>query len=383
MTVDNETILIFYGNKFDTPLLTEQYFLRYLSAQKKVICFEYPQFSNLFNILLKKIKLISRPNDNLIIYHSFGIIPFGRTFRLANFINHNLNFLVLKLILDIYTINLKIITYTPELVYLLKYDEINNSKIIYYVVDRYLSFPVWKNIFQKNQFKFLEDKLLKICSTVICNSEATYNLYKRRHVHLKLFNQPSGINFNSQKLIKNRYIPVDIIGISRPIAGCIGSLYDWKLDINLLKVLLFTFPKISFILIGDLKISRKLLYTLESYKNFFYLGYKNIDDIPYYIKSFDICIIPYSLNKARYAFPTKIYEYLFSGKPVVTTSLSSIRNMNKNRLIYWSKNYKEFIYNVQKAVKEKTKLSTINKRRHFALINSWPERLNDFIKIIS
>jgi len=56
------------------------------------------------------------------------------------------------------------------------------------------------------------------------------------------------------------------------------------------------------------------------------IGPRPYEELPRYIKAFDVCIIPFlTTGVGSHSFPMKFFEYLASGKPVVTTPLPALR----------------------------------------------------------
>lgn len=375
------TYLIFLSGQFDSKLPTVQDLVTSISKYKQVICFEYPQFSNLIDIITLRKKLIYHVSNNLIVYHSVGVFPYGRSISIINFINHYLNYLILSFFIKLNFTNLKIITITPEVYYLSRFEEIRHSDITYFVEEDYTSLPFWGNRSQKKQFKELEKKFLPHCKRVITNSQPIFNKYTRLHKKVLLFLQPSNISEYLKDKSDIDIEPFDLRSIPRPIAGFIGSFYDWKIDMDLYYKLLNKYPKISFVVIGLTNISTELRKKLENKKNFYYLGYRSRRKLPLYLKQFNICLIPYSVQKAYYAFPTKIFEYLVFGKPVVTTALQSIKFLKQKQLIYWSENNQQFIYNVKKALNEKKDNKLITQRRIESLKNCWGNKIFEFMHL--
>ena len=48
-------------------------------------------------------------------------------------------------------------------------------------------------------------------------------------------------------------------------------------------------------------------------------------DLPRYAAAFDVCLVPFALNEAtEYVNPTKVLEYLATGRPVVSTPIEDI-----------------------------------------------------------
>lgn len=116
-------------------------------------------------------------------------------------------------------------------------------------------------------------------------------------------------------------IPEDMKALTdRPIVGYIGALLDIRLDISLLVYLAKSRPAWNFLLIGpeDEAFAGSELHT---FPNVFFLGKKENNLVPAYIRYFDVCINPQIRNSiTEENFPLKINEYLAMGKPTVATS---------------------------------------------------------------
>lgn len=374
--------LVLLGGKFGNKLPTVQDLVISLSKYKSVICFEYPEFKNFIKVILGKEKLYYSFSHELFIYHSIGILPFGRSIPLFNKINHIINYLVLYICKKLHNFNLKIITITPEVYYLFVFRQINKSSLYYFIEEKYVSLPYWDNYFQKRQFIHLENKLIPLCRKLVVNSQPVYNIYSKLHNKVIIFSQPSNISAYLNLKTYQVKRPIDLPSVKKPIAGFIGSFYDWKVDIQLFYDLVKEYSNLSFVVIGLTNLTKEWQKKFSILDNFYFLGHRDRKKLPYYVYHFNICLIPYSIKKARYAFPTKIFEYLALGKPVITTSLLSVKYLMNKRLIYWSKTNQEFMKNINKAIYEKYNKDLIIQRREEALLNSWDNRIMHFINLI-
>lgn len=66
----------------------------------------------------------------------------------------------------------------------------------------------------------------------------------------------------------------------------------------------------------------------KSLPNLRYLGCKPYQELPVYLQSSTVCIIPFLLEPVTVATnPIKMYEYLASGKPVISTDIPEARNV--------------------------------------------------------
>src|SRR5690606_21091059 len=65
--------------------------------------------------------------------------------------------------------------------------------------------------------------------------------------------------------------------------------------------------------------------TLPRRPNIHYLGMKRYEQLPDYLASWQVAMLPFARNDAtRFVSPTKIPEYLAAGRPVVSTSIRDV-----------------------------------------------------------
>jgi glycosyltransferase involved in cell wall biosynthesis len=88
---------------------------------------------------------------------------------------------------------------------------------------------------------------------------------------------------------------------------------------------------------------------LPQAENIHWLGQRSYDELPRYVKGFDVCLMPFALNEAtEYINPTKTLEYMAAGKPIVSTAVADvIRNFTP--IVTVAKTHDEFIDAVAKA----------------------------------
>lgn len=378
--------IILLGGSFHNDIRrTEQFLPHYLSKYGKVICFEYPQFLKLFLIIVGKLKLIEKVTPNLCIYHSFGLLPFGRTFTLINKLNHKINFFLFKFLYNNKRKKYNLISFTPEAYFFAQHFR-SISQINYFIIDNYISLPFWDNPLQKKQFKYLEKRMLKITDKVIVVSPNLYSYYERIHNSVIYFRLPAELSPYLKYSVKTKGAKqLDLLNIKKPIAGFLGALYDWRIDIGFLNRVIRTYPDVSFVFLGTLRIKNQKHKkdALFKQKNFYYLGNKPQEDLPPFLSAFDVCLIPYKTDKyGKSAFPVKIIEYLAMGKPVVTTALPAFKYLRDKDLIYWAKTEEEFIHLLKCALSEKKTPKLVKRRVEEARKNSWEERIKEFITII-
>jgi hypothetical protein len=154
------------------------------------------------------------------------------------------------------------------------------------------------------------------------------------------------------------------MGFSNPVIGYVGALGHWVDSELIIKLA----QKNKVVLIGPEFGMKKI-----SHPNIAQLGMKDYKTLPGYIKNMDVLIIPFLLNDITNATnPIKMYEYLATGKPVVTTALPEALLYKE---VYTSKNDNEFIHLTEKALKGYfNSPELVSARKKIAMNNSWKNR---------
>jgi glycosyltransferase involved in cell wall biosynthesis len=116
--------------------------------------------------------------------------------------------------------------------------------------------------------------------------------------------------------------PDDLQGIKRPMIGYVGVISE-RIDFGLVEFLAQNRKDYSFVFVGPFYGNvGDWVRRLKRLKNVFFLGERHYDEIPNYIASFDVCIIPHIVDEFTLSNdPMKVYEYIYAGKPVVSTGI--------------------------------------------------------------
>lgn len=213
-----------------------------------------------------------------------------------------------------------------------------------------------------------EDFLVRNSDIVFSSSKLLLekNLLKRNESFL-VKNGTEFLHFN--KIFRNG----ELNNIKNPIIGYYGAINDW-FDMEIIRYCAEKKPEWNFVLIGgtDNNNFEKDKLILSNLKNVFFLGEKKYSDLPGYIGYFDVCIIPFKLIPLTMATnPVKFYEYISSGKPVVSVDLPEL--ILYKDICYLSKSKEDFLKNIEIALKEND-IKLKNKRIEVAKENSWDTR---------
>ncbi|HEX8282924.1 MAG TPA: glycosyltransferase [Pyrinomonadaceae bacterium] len=170
-------------------------------------------------------------------------------------------------------------------------------------------------------------------------------------------------------------------GLPRPVIGYVGGIHKF-FDVEMLTAMARARPEWSFVLVGPLQTSPGELKRLP---NVHLAGQKPHEELPDYIRGFDVGIVPYLFNTyTATVVPTKINEYLAMGKPVVSTNLPEVSNFNgKHGVIITSPNRpKEFVASIERALLTGGEESSVTRRREVAALNDWEARYERMSRLI-
>ncbi|MBL0938125.1 MAG: UDP-galactopyranose mutase [Gemmatimonadaceae bacterium] len=167
----------------------------------------------------------------------------------------------------------------------------------------------------------LESQLLAIADMVFTGGFSLFDSKKDRHPHVHLM--PSSVDREHFAQARSLLaIPDDMRTIPEPRIGFFGVI-DERMDLSLLEHLADVHPDWSLILIGPLaKIEES---DLPRRANIHYLGPKRYEQLPSYLKGWEVAIMPFAVNDStRFISPTKTPEYLAGGRPIVSTRIADV-----------------------------------------------------------
>jgi glycosyltransferase involved in cell wall biosynthesis len=126
------------------------------------------------------------------------------------------------------------------------------------------------------------------------------------------------------------------------------------MDFDLLKTLSTERPSWSIVILGLVQTSAQEqvmeIMRDSSFKNIYFLGYKGYDELPLYLKHFDVSIIPYKLNRSTITmYPKKVHEILAVGKPIVSSGMPELRSLRE--VISIATSPREFVEMVEAELK--------------------------------
>lgn len=165
-----------------------------------------------------------------------------------------------------------------------------------------------------------EAHLLAMADLVFTGGRSMYEARKDRHEHVYCF--ASGVDVQHYAPSEARATPATIAAIPQPRLGYFGVL-DERIDWQLIATIGEQRPDWHWVLIGPT--AKVEPADLPQAPNIHYLGQQSYADLPAFLQSFDLAVMPFALNEATlFISPTKTLEYLAGDKLVISTSVPDV-----------------------------------------------------------
>ncbi len=197
------------------------------------------------------------------------------------------------------------------------YQQLQSRHLVVDAIDNMLKIPQFSAI--KPELNNCYDVIRQNATMVFSNTIETTTWLSRQDA--SAIYVPNGVDFHRFRSTDNK-VPNDLKKLSKPIVGYAGKMQE-EFDVELLKSAALIFPNVTFVCIGQL-LNPTWMKPLWELPNVKYLGDKHYDLLPSYLANFDVCMIPYNLERQHANDPIKFYEYMSMGKPIVTTNIGGV-----------------------------------------------------------
>jgi UDP-galactopyranose mutase len=116
--------------------------------------------------------------------------------------------------------------------------------------------------------------------------------------------------------------PADVRDLPRPRLGFFGVV-DERMDVELVAGIARARPHWQLVIVGP--VAKIAPESLPRAANLHWLGQRRYEELPGYLASWDVALMPFARNDAtRFISPTKTPEYLAAGRPVVSTAIRDV-----------------------------------------------------------
>lgn len=249
--------------------------------------------------------------------------------------------------------------------------------VLYHVSDRFGECPYTRN---KDKLLERESFVTTKSDLIICVSRKLYEA--KRKTRRNVYYLPHGVDFSVfRQTAENGETYEGLSHVCHPIAGYFGTLTAQN-DIELLTYCAANLPDVNFVFAG--RITAGDYGKLTRLKNVVFLSQVAYKEVPRLCATFDVCLLPWKMTKWIVSCnPLKLFEYMASGKPIVSVPISEVLD-NYSDILSVRSSKKEFCQAIRWELENDTK-ERKQKRIAIAQANSWKyhnRRLSDIIQAV-
>ena len=248
------------------------------------------------------------------------VLPFFQIFGFVNALNNWLLAPIIMWALRRIGFDSSILwVYTPHAAGLIS--RFGESFIVYECVD---DFTATRGLVRAATVEALEKDLLRMVDQVIVTHPGLQEA--KSGISRRLALVPNGADLRHFALAgcQETVPPKEVSELPKPVIGFHGWIQYW-IDFDLVAYAAQKHPDWSFVFIGPIEPLARV-DKVRNLSNVHFLGKMPYENIPALIAGFDVCINPFVLDKlSDTVSPIKLYEYLASGKPVVSVDMPAAR----------------------------------------------------------
>jgi glycosyltransferase involved in cell wall biosynthesis len=249
----------------------------------------------------------------------------------------------------------------------------NSSLKVYHVSDLFSDDSYTTNRQLQRQ---REQRISDESDLVICVSRELYSMKQttRENVHYI----PHGVDFELfQEAAQKGECIEELTGVPKPIAGYFGTMTAYN-DIELLLWCAHKLPNVSFVLAGQ--ITGGDYSELGKLNNVYLLGRMPYEKIPQLCACFDVCMLQWKMSRwIECCNPLKMFEYMASGKPIVSVPIKEA--MRYSDIISIAHNKEQFAEAIRWELQNDTPERT-RKRIEIAKNHSWDKHVEKISELI-
>lgn len=227
----------------------------------------------------------------------------------------------------------------------------------------------------------LENRIISKAHLVLCTSTRLVEL-KRKYSNA-VYLHPNAADFRlfNSAATASYPRPAEMEFGGKKIIGFTGSI-EYRTDFDLLKKIALEHPDKVLFLLGPVSGTEHLTARLDKIENIVFAGSRELSQLPRYLQHMDCCIIPYKQNTLTASiYPLKINEYLFAGKPVISTAFSKDIAAFAD-VAYIARSSHDFISLITTALNEDDATRKAA-RIKVAAENTWEKRVEEFWQLLT
>lgn len=254
-------------------------------------------------------------------------------------------------------------------------DRIPHSALVYDCVDRHSAYG---GLMDPALVDAMELELAGKADMVFATAESLAE--RLRTVNPRAMFLPNGANYELfRHAAEPGEVPEDMKGLHGPVFGFVGALQEC-IEYNFAASAARARPAWNFVFIGRENPGVDLS-GLRGLPNVHFLGLKPHDQLPRYIARFDACLNLFASSAlSKDVSPLKFYEYLATGKPIVSTPQPD-QILQFAPLLHIARTADEFIAACEEAL-EDTGPERMAARMEEGRKSSWDARVEEMERVL-
>ncbi|WP_183559197.1 glycosyltransferase [Mucilaginibacter sp. SP1R1] len=394
MELKNRHIIIFSQMQFDGRLESTNYIMAKHLAKDNYVYYvdrpftwkDYIKFKNTPEYKIRKPHFFSSvnsyiqtdiPNLKIIIsppVPSINMLPEGPLYRATVKLNELIVATRLKKVIKQLNIRNYIYINSYNYTYPTFHHLIKPILTVYHCVDPLIEY------YQTKHGIISEDIVVKSVDLVLCTSKQLRDSKKKLNHNTHFIPNAANIS-HSQKALDPQLPVAEILsGIKKPLIGYFGNI-ERRIDYHLLTEVMRQNPDKNFVFVGPVDID---YVDNDAFKepNISLKGAVSYEQMPSVLKGFDVAIIPFKKDEVSSAiFPLKLFEYMGSGRPVVSTDFNTDLGDFTGDTVAYCKDATAFSAAMEAALNDTPDLQ--KKRLAVAAENTWEHRIVEIENLLA
>lgn len=191
-------------------------------------------------------------------------------------------------------------------------------KVLYEKVD---DLAAAKGLVRRETVERMEKRFLGICKLVIVTASKLKEKLRDFHPNVHVIPNACDVR-HFQEANERRVASTVLEAILTPRIGFVGMLAYW-IDLDLIDYIAAHRPQWQLVFIGPVGVD---VARLRMHRNVHFLGRRSYEELPELMAGIDVFINPYKRDDiAESCSPLKVFEYLASGRPVVSVPMPEIQ----------------------------------------------------------
>ena len=267
--------------------------------------------------------------------------------------------------------------YNPYAIYFI--ERLPSCLLVYHCVDDLSIVPGAQTV----ALREAERLLLEKADLVFATSPALFEHCKKGNP--STYYQPNVAEYSHFHQAAEESCPVAprMLEFPEPRIVFAGNLTPHKVDFELIGFICRTRPDWSVVLIGPKweGMPAETLRLFRTLPNLHFVGHIRYEVLPSYLKAADVLILPYLIDRGmETVFPLKFFEFLATGKPVVSTFLPALQAFAE--IIPMTSSPEAFLQAIAESLGGESSDTPREKRLALARANTWKQRLEEMSRYI-